>query len=1040
MNQNQIRKILQFKPSGFDPYVEQHREDGDSLEYTSWDKFQQQEHVDSRSVLPNEVVIDIDEGDTEERRDKTRQVCTLLQGLPYFVADTGGTGFHIHLFFQVPSNIDEAHDLRSYRMALFDWIRDKIDDEAAFSSDALDVAPVDFDTATSKGHLIRAVGGRHPETGHRKTKVTPSSLDKPEVEDADEVDYPVLDRSTDFIRMSKVDSKNADLSWSEVQNAAAEYQEKTEERREKQLETDYEAADDGLNAVRDLPADEVLKLLGRDVPRGRKIKCPCHDDNNPSARITDGTEAESIEPGLLFCWSGCVEDDESEPHKNNAIDILTENGYSFQEAVQELADEFEIDIEGDGDNELDMEKLEDMMQGAIGEDNPVKTAEKRREVFKRVVQVHPEDDDIQQEILNHLYNEFDVSKKDLEKSLNNARDERDAETTGATTEQTEQTEATFAEKDSEGEEGDGDSLLDKLASTSVSDSKRLIGSIGDLYYYTLWIERETPQGGVEERPYVLTSDDAVQPVRHRLKERRRELGEDESLTDDEERRLDYYYAETAEGELRFKGNVPQTCKQSINNLGREILSLANSNKEVDNAEALFDRAVSLYKDYWDHYKEEWFDVSVAYAIHTYLLPELGFTGYIMLHGQQDTGKTTWQKVNAALSYNGLEPNNTTPVTAVRYADDYWVTMHQDEVEKQSERKIQELTKLYNTGQREGGTYPITNMDGGKTSADQIQEINNFCAKTMSVNDQYGFDGTLLDRCVLLKAVRTNRSGLKRWESRTEEDVQEFREVQAALAYYVLKNREEIVDDINSVRDTIPETGREEDKMALFKGMISHFKNQQRAEEIEDHLRDARELQEANQHGPRVEEVFQKVKQELVKASGKMVRIRLKDIKSQVNGELDISAEDQYAMTSKAARKKLRDYDIMRRGDQKVQDSSGYTCVEVFKEEFLESCERYDLTEIHDELAASGDATPSLRDKQSHRDTQSAQSAQSEASPKKQIKKQLREMGAGKDGEPVPVADLNEALSLDGDVFEQTLENLIDDGDIYEPAKAEVQIL
>jgi len=344
MNKEHIHNVLQFKPSGFDPYVEQHREDGDSLEYTSWDKFQQQEHVDERSVLPNEVVIDIDEGDTEERRDKTRQVCTLLQGLPYFVADTGGTGFHIHLFFQVPSNIDEAHDLRSYRMALFDWIRDRIDNEAAFSSDALDAAPVDFDTATSKGHLIRAVGGRHSETGHRKTKVTPSSLDKDEVEDADEVDYPVLDKSTDFIRMSKLDSKNADLSWSEVQNAAAEYQEKTEERREKQLETDYEAADDGLDAVRQLPADEVLKLLGRDVPQGQEIKCPCHDDSNPSAKITDGTEAEGVEPGLLFCWSGCVEDGESGPHVNNAIDILTENGYSFQEAKQELADEFDIDL------------------------------------------------------------------------------------------------------------------------------------------------------------------------------------------------------------------------------------------------------------------------------------------------------------------------------------------------------------------------------------------------------------------------------------------------------------------------------------------------------------------------------------------------------------------------------------------------------------------------------------------------------------------------------------------------------------------------
>jgi len=339
-NRKHIQNILQFKPSGFDPLVEQHYEKDDELHYGKWETYESQEHVDERSVFPNEVVIDIDEGGTEERRKKTQQVSTLLKDLPHFVADSGGTGFHIHLFFQLPEQADEA---RQYRLALFNWIKQRIDEEAAFDSEDLDRAPVDFDTKTGNGHLIRAVGGRHPETGNRKSFAP--SLNKQEVEDADGVDFPVLNRQVDLVEISRIDDSKADLTWDEINRKSEEIEERQEKKREESFDLDSSEKQSGMAALRRLPASKVLELVDVDAEPGDQILCPCHDDNNPSAKITDGTEGEETPEELLFCFSDtCRQESDGMAHYYNAIDILTENGRSFQEAKQELMEAFDVDM------------------------------------------------------------------------------------------------------------------------------------------------------------------------------------------------------------------------------------------------------------------------------------------------------------------------------------------------------------------------------------------------------------------------------------------------------------------------------------------------------------------------------------------------------------------------------------------------------------------------------------------------------------------------------------------------------------------------
>ena len=350
MNQNQhINQLLKMKPSGFDPNVEIHNETEQGLKYSPRQKWEQQEHIDERQVLPNEIVIDIDAETTERARKENRKVLTWLEGegLPFFVADTGGTGFHIHIFFEVPKNTE---DIQTWKEYLYNWIKKEAEENLNVDTDLWD----DGVNHSSK-HLIRAVGGRKTTTGQRKTVVTPTSLEKQEIENKDKVEYPHIN-AQDFWKISNFSGGDLDLTWSEIREEVEQLQEKKEERREKQLESDFEAEDDGLQACREVPAHEVMKaFFDIDVSRGDHLYCPIHDssgEGHEEAYITDGSE-KKFGPGVYRCYGdGCLtekdKDRDNTSHVHNAIDLLVEGkNMEFQEAKEALAEEFDIEIDDD---------------------------------------------------------------------------------------------------------------------------------------------------------------------------------------------------------------------------------------------------------------------------------------------------------------------------------------------------------------------------------------------------------------------------------------------------------------------------------------------------------------------------------------------------------------------------------------------------------------------------------------------------------------------------------------------------------------------
>lgn len=433
-----ITNIFKMKPSGFDPLIETHRETEDGLEYSSWKKYEGEEHLDERSVLPNELVIDIDAETTEECRNQNRQITSMLenQGLPFFAADTGGTGFHIHIFFQVPDSVNDISEMDSYRQALYKWLKVKAEEETQVDTDLWDDGMVDFESDVNNGHLVRAVGGRKTDTGLRKTEVLPSALSKEELGEKDDVEYPVLNPKHDFWRISKVDSTEADLTWTEITEKAEEIQEEKEEKRKQKLESTYEAEDDGLQALREIPAHEVFKaFFDIDAKPGDNIYCPIHGSSKQGTeegKITEGKEA-GLPEGVYGCFGdSCTEKGET-IHWFNAIDLLTEGlNKDFQEAKKEIAEEFDVGLQDEqlhDSEELSLEEKDEKIQELIDDLQGMKDASALSKKKKK--------DEIYELLLNtpksyrtEVFGDIPGRKRDNEKGFNEYLSDHIEETEG----------------------------------------------------------------------------------------------------------------------------------------------------------------------------------------------------------------------------------------------------------------------------------------------------------------------------------------------------------------------------------------------------------------------------------------------------------------------------------------------------------------------------------------------------------------------------------------------------------------------------------
>ena len=135
--------------------------------------------IDYRSILANEIIVETDSHDTEENKRIIRKMTHTLEKnwIPYEVFDSGGKGYHLHLFFKanfdgLRSLVEQAekyeigHDDLRYR--LFEYLLGTTN-LSKQEIQHIDKKCVRFNAydpnENRKGRLIRAVGGRKPFNG-----------------------------------------------------------------------------------------------------------------------------------------------------------------------------------------------------------------------------------------------------------------------------------------------------------------------------------------------------------------------------------------------------------------------------------------------------------------------------------------------------------------------------------------------------------------------------------------------------------------------------------------------------------------------------------------------------------------------------------------------------------------------------------------------------------------------------------------------------------------------------------------------------------
>lgn len=613
-------------------------------------------------------------------------------------------------------------------------------------------------------------------------------------------------------------------------------------------------------------------------------------------------------------------------------------------------------------------------------------------------------------------------------------------------------------RESQGEKGEGvktqtsDSQdLLKLSIEDTPDQKRLIDTHQGDMYLTVYLH----DGGTKF-PAVVTHSQAKR-VRHKLREVQKSLGEDKELSDREEERHDYYYADLGDSELRFQHEIPEGVPSSVNHLDNYMLQLIKNDESRD-AEDLFDDVKELLEGYWFHYNKEWFDVMTAYAIHTYLAPLLGYTVYMLFKGKEGTGKSQLQDVLSRLTYNGVSSSNSTPSVTVRYAHGYQASVNVDEAEQLSQEQTQKMVGLYNTGYRKGGSYEQVNTDAGKIH-EQIRSINSFCPKTMSANNikGVGFNDAFLSRNLIVQSVEAHED-LKKPEKMSDIEKEKFDRLRHKLAYYCLENHESLVESVENALESLDETGREADKLALVKGLVSHFKGDKRARQVTEMVRSSQNIQETDSLDTYAEELFRFMSKEFDdQASGddqEDEEFLVKTLRDQINASLGKDEDDDFSVGSSGVKDRLRDFNLVRDESQLKRVSAGWKAW-ILRDTFVDSCRRYGAYEAlanleegddleEDGSEASGDTPPS----DSKTDKKRATSATSAtfATSFEEVKQTLADLEDEKQDDTVSFSELLEEVSLDEDELASVLGNtsqkdsLIGKGEVCEPESGSFRTL
>ena len=160
---------------------------------------------------------------------------------------------------------------------------------------------------------------------------------------------------------------------------------------------------------------------------------------------------------------------------------------------------------------------------------------------------------------------------------------------------------------------------------------------------------------------------------------------------------------------------------------------------------------SFIYDYWDAGESEIYEGLTAYALSTWLRPNLEFVPHLMLMGKTTGGKTRLLNTLARVSYRAVVAASATPASMFRMIDGYDVSYFVSEYHGLGPDEQRELDNVVRAGQKEG--EKITRSEQSTTGFEP-RTFDPF--SHIAIATQYTPADDIVNRCIQVRSSPSNR--------------------------------------------------------------------------------------------------------------------------------------------------------------------------------------------------------------------------------------------------------------------------------------------
>ncbi|MBP1922699.1 hypothetical protein J2751_001713 [Halorubrum alkaliphilum] len=166
---------------------------------------------------------------------------------------------------------------------------------------------------------------------------------------------------------------------------------------------------------------------------------------------------------------------------------------------------------------------------------------------------------------------------------------------------------------------------------------------------------------------------------------------------------------------------------------------------------LWDDVRAFIRDHWDAKEPEIYNGLTAYALSTWLRPNLTFVPHLMLMGKTTGGKTRLLNTLARVSYRAVVAASATPASMFRMIDAYDVSYFVSEYHGLGPDEQRELDNVVRAGQKEGEI--VTRAEQSHTGFEP-KVFDPF--SHIAIATQYTPEDDIVNRCIQVRSSPENR--------------------------------------------------------------------------------------------------------------------------------------------------------------------------------------------------------------------------------------------------------------------------------------------